>query len=679
MKNYLKNIVILAKKIFLLLIIFQFCRINFFIFNFEYFKEIKFFELIKIFFYGTKFDISAIVNFNFILIFLHIFPFLKKNNNFYKKFIFYLFFIVNFFLITVNLIDVEYFNFTNKRSDIDIFKLFFISNDLFFLIPQFIKDYFYILILIFIASFSLYFFHPKLKFDENKKNFFSKNDAFFSTLIFIFLFSFFIILSRGGLNLKPIRVISASKYTKPEFIPLILNTPFTLMKTFNKADLKEKNFFNKKEIEKIYSTKRQFFKKNKFQKLNVVIIILESFSYEYIGFLNENGKSYTPFLDSLMHESLCFTNAYANGKKSIEALPAIFASIPALMDNPYITSNFATNKISSLPKILKEENYETSFFHGGKNGTMGFDNFCYILGIEKYFGKDEFLYENKKYKSSLEKLNYKNFDDGNWGIFDEAFFIYFAKKINEFSQPFFTSIFTLSSHHPYNIPEKYKNKFPKGNLKIHESIAYTDFSLKKFFEISEKMSWFENTLFVITADHTAQAENIFFKNPIGKYKIPIIFFKKNSHLKGKNFSTSQHIDIFPSVLDYMNYKKKFFSFGNSLFSKNNKNNFAINYINGIYQFIDNENTLFFDGEKTISFFDIKNNFHLENNLILENENKKLENEKKLKAIIQTYNYKLIHNENFLIKKKIGQKIKKEKLKKKKKGKRLIFHGIRKIK
>ena len=108
-----------------------------------------------------------------------------------------------------------------------------------------------------------------------------------------------------------------------------------------------------------------------FKHKNVVIIILESFSKEYVGYYN-NGKGYTPFLDSLINYSLVMERAYANGIKSIEALPSIVSSIPTLMNNPFITSIYATNKYYSLPLLLKREGYSTSFFHGGNRGTMGF-------------------------------------------------------------------------------------------------------------------------------------------------------------------------------------------------------------------------------------------------------------------------------------------------------------------
>jgi phosphoglycerol transferase MdoB-like AlkP superfamily enzyme len=143
---------------------------------------------------------------------------------------------------------------------------------------------------------------------------------------------------------------------------------------------------------------------------------MESLSSEHIGAFNrqvEGYQGYTPFLDSLIDHSIAF-NGFANAKQSIEGLPAIIASIPALMDRPFITSAFAGNSFDALAALLEKKGYETSFFHGGTNGTMDFDRFARASGFKRYYGRNE--YDND--------MDF----DGRWGIFDEPFFQFFAKK-----------------------------------------------------------------------------------------------------------------------------------------------------------------------------------------------------------------------------------------------------------
>ena len=280
-------------------------------------------------------------------------------------------------------------------------------------------------------------------------------------------------------------------------------------------------------------------------KKNVVIIILESFGRENI----QRGQ--TPFLDSLITKSLFFENGFANGKLSIDAVPSTLSSIPSLMNHSLITSSYSINDVYGLPKILKDNGYSTSFFHGAFNGSQNFDQYCKVAGFDNYFGKNE--YEGPE-----------SFD-GTWGVFDEDFFQFFCKKMGTFKKPFFSTIFSISSHNPYTIPEKYNGKFPKGRTKIDESVAYADYALKLFFESAKRQDWYNNTLFVLTADHTSSEQiESKFKTNVGKFRIPILFFNRGDKtFGGISFRNMQQIDIAPSIIDLLNIKTKMVTFGKS--------------------------------------------------------------------------------------------------------------------
>src|SRR5690606_22331460 len=127
------------------------------------------------------------------------------------------------------------------------------------------------------------------------------------------------------------------------------------------------------------------------------------------------------------------------------------------------------------------------------------------------------------------------------------------------------------SHAPYTIPNKYKNKFPKGVADIHESIAYTDYSLKKFFETAKTKDWYNNTIFIITADHTSsEPQEEQWKTNVGKFRIPILFLTPGDESipvkkVEKNF---QQIDILPSLMDYLQITTQIISYGKSYKSEN---------------------------------------------------------------------------------------------------------------
>ncbi|MCD4774219.1 MAG: LTA synthase family protein, partial [Bacteroidales bacterium] len=528
------------------------------------------------------------------------------------------------------------------RTTGDIFN--FLANEeseIINLLPQFFIDFWYIFVLWLL--FVLLLIKTSNIFEITICKDISKNLKYYTkhTIIFVILAFFTIVGIRGGFQLKPISTITAAQYTSTKNTPLVLNSAFSIIKTIDKKGVKSVNFFDDKE--KLYSIYSPIHKvgdnKKDFRKLNVVIIIMESFSTEHIGALNidlENGNylGYTPFLDSMINESLAF-KGFANGKRSIEGVPAIVAGLPTLMNLDYLSSIYSGNKINSLASLLKNEGYSTAFYHGGNNGTMSFDVFAQIAGYDNYYGRNEYN-------------NDADFD-GKWGIFDEEYFQYFAKELNKTQEPFFATIFSLSSHHPYTIPEKHKNKFRKGNLEIHESIMYADYSLKRFFEKASEMPWFDSTLFVITADHTSEHYFDEYQTSTGNYEIPVIFFQNNSQLKGIQKDIAQQCDIMPTVLNYLNFDKDYLAFGGNVLDTT-FNNFSISYLNGTYQLIRDNYVLYFNGEKSIALYNLKSDKLLQNNLI--NEQREIANSMEIfvKTIIQQYNSRLINNKLTVTKK-----------------------------
>jgi phosphoglycerol transferase MdoB-like AlkP superfamily enzyme len=290
---------------------------------------------------------------------------------------------------------------------------------------------------------------------------------------------------------------------------------------------------------------------------------------------------------------------------------------------------YSGNNINSLATVLKKKNYSSAFFHGGTNGTMGFDGFTKLAGFDKYYGRTE--YNNEK--------DY----DGKWGIFDEPFLQFMAATLDKTPKPFIAGVFTLSSHHPYKVPDKYANTLPKGKLAIHQSICYTDYALRKFFKTLSRESWFDSTLFVITADHTSESIYPQYETREGMYSIPIIFYLHNSSLKGVNDLVTQQSDIMPTILDYLNFNAPFVAFGNSVLDSAG-NHFAINFVNETYQLIYKNYAMVFDGTKGISLYNTANDSLQKKNLLESSPAIKKEMEQKVKAIIQSYNQRLIKNE-----------------------------------
>ncbi len=628
MQKWDSNFMALLKRIGLLLAIYSVCRILFYAFNFNYFADLTVFQLFLIMLVGIRFDLSVIILSNSFYFILTLIPFPFQANKLYKNLLKWLFISINSLAILANCVDLIYFQFTLKRTTADVFNFFGggIGNDLGRLLPLFLREYWFIFVIWILLTCLLAIFYKKIE-EKNgtNLNFKKTNRKWFILVLFIFLS---IIGYRGGFQLKPISAVDAGKYTPVKNIALIVSTPFSILKTLDIASIEPKIYYtDEKELRSIYNP-MHLGKKAGFKKLNVFVIALESFSKEYIGSLNGRKTGFTPFLDSLIGQSLTFTNAYSNGKTSITGIPSIVASIPTWMDEAYITSPYGSNQLNSLANLLKQQGYYTAFFHGGSNGTMGFDAFASMAGYTNYYGRTEYN-------------NEKDFD-GNWGIWDEEFFQYTARTINTKKEPFFATLFTLTSHHPYPVPEKLKGKFKEGPLEIEHSIGYTDYSLRKFFETAKKMPWFKNTLFVLSADHTGVSGDEFYSNRIGNNAIPIIYYLPNSNLKKLDSTVTQQIDIMPSVLDYINYPFNYFAFGNSVFDSTGQHH-ALMYYSGLYQLIDKDYVLEFEGDRAGYLYNYSNDSLLKNNVILKEAAKGKEMERKIKAIIQTYQHSLITN------------------------------------
>ena len=308
-------------------------------------------------------------------------------------------------------------------------------------------------------------------------------------------------------------------------------------------------------------------------------------------------------------------------------MPSILASVPSL-ETPYIISHYANNKIEGLAALLKKKGYYTTFFHGALNGSMGFDSFARMSGFDNYVGLEQYPYD---YGS-----------DGMWGIWDEPFFMFFAEKLNSFPQPFFASVFSLSSHHPFIVPDEYKGKFRKGPPPIVEVVGYTDYALGEFFRKISSEPWFRNTLFVITADHTNESIHKEFQNDYGSYCIPVIFYKPGSDLRGISHRVAQQIDIMPTILNYLNYDEEYIAFGNNLLDDSYES-FAFNTNGSTYHLYMKDHILIMIDNKPVGLFNFKTDKFLESNLMEKEPELLQQMSEKLKAVIQSYNSRLIDN------------------------------------
>lgn len=624
----------LLLRLLLVMLLFTLCRIGFYVYNTSFFPDMGFGNFLWLLWGGLRFDLTAVLYVNTLYILLMIVPFDIRFRYGYQEAARYVFFFTNGAALATNVADFIYYRFTLRRTSADVFRQFENEQNIGGLFFQFLMDYWYaVLFWIFLIVIMVRIYNRIRIWGPQMS---SRTMYYTSGFFALPLITFFIIAGiRGGFrhSTRPITLSNAGEFVSdPRDISIVLNTPFSLIRTVGKTKVQQANYFAEEELEKIYTPVHvPPADTTTFQKQNVVVIILESFSREFSGVLNrdmEGGRyqGYMPFLDSLMQHSLTFYNAFANGRKSIDGLPSVISGIPSL-GVPYFLSPYSANRINSLASTLGGEGYHTSFFHGAPNGSMGFHAFMNLAGVKHYYGMDEYG-------------NDEDFD-GLWGIWDEPFLQFYAEQLNAFPQPFMSSFFSVSSHHPFEIPDQYEDSFTGGPMPIHKCIQYTDNALRKFFTRVSDMPWYANTLFVITADHTSS--NIQFdeyRTGWGFYAVPLIFFKPDNSLAGANHSIAQQTDIMPSVLGYLHYQKPYLAFGRDIF-REDRPPVAFNYKDNTYQFFRDDHVFVFDGTRSIGLYNFKTDRLMQNNLVDKDTARAHDMERQIKAVIQQYNNRMI--------------------------------------
>ncbi|WP_460576278.1 LTA synthase family protein [Flavobacterium koreense] len=622
---------VLFYRIGLAYLFYMMARILFYFYNQNLIKIDSFVAFIKLCYHGLAFDTTTILYANSLFIILSVLPLLINTRKGFQKFLFYLYFTVNLIFYTANFIDFIYYKYTFNRStraSLDTLQNESNKGSLFL---NFLVNYWHVFFLFFLMAFLWIYLYKKVKVKhhESKPNF-----KYFLASVFSFLL--ITALCIGGIrgdfrkSTRPINLLDASRFvTDASQADFVLNTPFAIIRTWNTNTFKKVNLVDKTTIDSLIVPIKHY-KNNPKTKPNVVILILESYAKEYISAFNKdmnirNYKGYSPFVDSLAQHSMIYTNGYANGYKSIHGMSSVIAGIPSFKD-AFTSSPYPKQKIESLVSVLKSDGYDTSFFHGAPNGSMGFLGFGNILGYDHYYGKNE-------YNNDVDF-------DGVWGIWDEPFMQYFNKTISKKQQPFMATLFSVSSHEPYIVPDKYIGKFPKGDNPIHQCIGYTDFALKQFFNAAKKEKWYQNTIFVLVADH----DNLIFYDDYLKdqnfHTVPILFFSPNKKYVGVNKDWAQQIDIYPTLLDMMGYDKPFRSWGRSLISEKKVPPFVMRYSSDHYQMMSGNYICTFDGEKAVGFYK-KEDKDLKNNLIGQRNAEMNLLEKRCKAFLQDYMDRII--------------------------------------
>ena len=590
---------------------------------------------------GLVFDTSAILYTNALWVVMVLFPLHLKERHGYHQVCQWVFVVVNAIALVINLADAVYFQYTLRRTTTTVFDEFSNENNLGDIFATEMLNHWYFFILAAVVVYGMWRCYQVPSLNYQKLSWKTYTPAMLASLL---AFAPFCVAGmRGGWtrDIRPISILNANNYCNhPSEAGLILNTPFALIRTIGKNIYEVPDYFTtEEEMAAIFNPVHYPHPTHPFVKKNVVVLIMESFGREYIGAYNKHipgYKGFTPFLDSLIaNGALTYTHSYCNGRKSIDGMPSILSGIPMFVE-PFFISPYSTNSVSGLADCLNQKGYESAFFHGAERGSMGFMPFARATKFQQYYGREDFI-------ADPHTRGDKDYD-GWWGISDEPFMQYFCQKMSEMKQPFMTALFTLSSHHPFRVPKPYEDVFKEENsdMPIYKVIRYADMALQHFFATASQQPWFQNTIFAITSDHTNMTAIDEYRTDLGGFCSPVIFYDPNGEMgSGMVDAIAQQTDIMPTILEYLGYDKPYLAFGKDLLSTPADSTWAVNYLNGIYQYVKHGHVLQFNGEKTVAVYDLNDRLMQKNLIGKVPQQQQMERE--LKAIIQQYMQRMTEN------------------------------------
>lgn len=589
----LKNdFVTLIKRLILLYGVLTLCRILFYVVNIGDIGAVPWGELWGIIEGSLIFDTVSILYANIPFIILSLLPLRLRERGWYQSVLFYLFAVVNSIVVVLNFADTIYFHYAKKRITSEEFHFASNNNNIQIALKSMLENWYMVLLAAgFIAG--MIWCYKRIKYHPTKlSRWFTYYPVSLLTLALVAALT--LVAIRGGFDrsTRPITMSNAMQYTSgANKSSMILSNPFCIIRTLGKKPFVARKYMSQEDVETLFSPVHT--PANSLQsigKRNIVIFTLESFSREHSVLLNpglyDQGEAYMPFLDSLMLHSYTFADAFASGRKSIDAPASILASIPSY-ERPFILLPQAVSTINGLPKILAENGYTTSYFCGSQRNSMGFVAFAKSSGVDLFFTREDF--ESKKGTDHYDKF---------WGIWDEPFMQFMGETLTELKEPFFANITTLTSHHPYVIPEEYKDILPMGRTKAHRPIAYTDMAIRRFFDYAKQQSWYNNTIFVFVADHVS-VETFAPKTatPLGNAHIIMAMYTPDGAIKGIDTLPAQQADIMPTLLGLIGNKRPYFAFGTDVMNEQSKKRIAVNCTGGTYQIMTDSIVLMFNPER----------------------------------------------------------------------------------
>ncbi len=526
-------------------------------------------------------------------------PMWIRTHRWYAGALYWYYVVVNGLLVVaVNLADCIYFRYTQKRFTAD--EIFFADNDNSAqLVLKFAAENWPIVV---IGAALIALLAAGYRRRAKVESILSEGWSYYTITTAVWVAALLLSVAgmRGGMTrmTRPITLSNATLYAATnDQANLILSNPFCILRTVGSSGkIAYRRYYPPEELERIFTPVHTPADSAAVDLTgrNVMIFIMESMSAEHSAHLSPDlyagreEQGYTPFLDSLMRSGFVFRRMYANGTRSIQAMPSVLGSIPSFK-TPFVLMPQSLGASRQLPAMLADRGYATAFFCGSEHGSMGFGAYARSAGVERLISRED--YEARHGRDDF---------DGYWGIWDEPFLQFAGEELSRMPEPFCATLFTLSAHHPFVVPEHLAGSLPKGLTRIHPCVAYDDRAFRLFFERFGREEWFRRTIFVFVADHVSSEKfapetQLFPEN----HRIIGFLYTPDGALQGEMHEVTQQIDLMPTLLGLLGQREPYFAYGRDVLNEPQRPHWAVSY-GSEFQAVTDEGCFTFDEERITS-------------------------------------------------------------------------------
>jgi phosphoglycerol transferase MdoB-like AlkP superfamily enzyme len=516
-------------------------------------------EILKSFVYGFKLDLSF-ASYISILPFalIAVSSFFKDEKIFKKIILVYSLFILVMISI-LSIVDIELFRWWGFRLDTTIFKYMSTPSEAWGTTA--VSPRLLLCVLLAISITVLYFLYIYLTYPKN--SYWGKGGIYhniLSALLFLTLTGALFIPIRGGLQLAPMNQSAVYYSNNPLLNSTAINVAWNFVHSILEKTYSDSNPYVITDSKKAAETITQLYADSsktapllRTKKPNVIFIIWESFTGKVVKELG-GKENVTPRFSKLIKEGVLFNHMFASGNRSDKGLVAILAGYPAQPTTSIITNPKKAMHLPAVSSVLKNNGYSTSFYYGGEPEFANIKSFLLNHDFEKLVTKNDF---EEKYWNS------------KWGAHDEIVLDRLLNDLGNTKEPFFSTLFTLSSHEPYDIPIAPVFPGTDNQTLFLNSLYYTDQCIGKFIEKAKKTSWWKNTLIVITADHghAYPGPNELPIHIPDEFKIPMLWLGGALNVKDTVIDkVGSQTDIAATLLSQLNIDHKQFTFSKDLLS-----------------------------------------------------------------------------------------------------------------